>query len=85
MPLRSPAEGGDQERMDRMDEEKKKKHPCPHGKRANLVILCRKPCEETGCRPTDLTYEKDAFIVTDYWCSHSCLWWKEHGGEFEVK
>ncbi len=68
-----------------MDEEKKKKYPCPHGERANLVVLCRKPCEETGCRPTDLTYEKDAFIVTDYWCSHSCLWWKENGGEFEVK
>ena len=68
-----------------MDEEKKKKHPCPHGERANLVVLCRKPCEETGCRPTDLTYEKDAFIVTDYWCRHSCLWWKEHGEEFEAK
>ena len=43
------------------------------------------PCEETGCRPTDLTYEKDAFIVTEYWCRESCLWWKANGHEWDKK
>ena len=64
---------------------KNKKYFCPHGERSNLVVLCKKKCEETGCRSTDLTYEKDAYIVTEYWCTESCLWWQKNKHIYEKK
>lgn len=53
---------------------KESRYFCRHGKPDGSLVICDKPCEETGAWPAWATAEKDGYIITPWYCENQCLW-----------